>query len=331
MAAFRRILVNTEDRLDGDRTNFRFGLDGDVAHPFQGKPVRLAVEWVDPIRCSEVSSDYSTISSGHGPALLLECMSATQGNSWCSWNGSTSRTLCLLQNYLESGVYAIQQDNGRVRRDTMGVITTGDILDAHGPMEFRLSMYDGTTVRPVSSGANVEAYSFSLVFWCPDEEPIPAGISFPFYRAFIASSDRTSGTVQDYVVPFRLTTSSNAVSQSGGKWMAAIDQWSPLKHDTSTLSTGLKLAVSGLIKNETYSNEFLRLGRSYRTGEERFFGQRLSIKPLSSDVIGHECVTDPDAINELRVRVLDAATGAAPADPSQLGEFLFSVVVWQSV
>lgn len=328
--SFRRILVNTEGRLDGDRTQFRFGVDGDVCHPFLGKQVRMAVEWCDAVRCSEVSADYSTISSGHGPALLLECLSTGQANTWCSWNGSTSRTLCLLQNYLESGVYGLQQDNGRVRRDTMGVITTGDILDAHGPLEFRLSMYTGSTVRPVDSGANVEAYSFSLVLWCPDEPTnIPSGLAFPFFRAFIASSDRTSGTVQDYYVPFRLTTSSNAVSQSGGRWMAAIDAWSPVKHDSASLSSGLKLAVTGLIKNETYSNEFLRLGRSYRTGEERFFGQRLSIKPLSSDVIGHECVTDPDAINELRIRLLDTTTGQAPADPSMLGEHMMSVIVWK--
>eukprot|EP00873_Tetraselmis_striata_P000206 jgi/Tetstr1/420470/TSEL_011583.t1 len=328
--AFRRVLVSTEDRLEGDRTRFSVPLDGDVAHEFLGKQVRVAVEWCDAIRCSEVSGDYSVISPGHGPALLLECMSFSQTNTWCSYNGSASRTLCLLQNYLGSGLYGIQQDSGRVRRDTMGAICTGDVLDAHGPMEFRLSMFDGATVRPVASGASVEPYSFSLVFWAPDAEPVPSGLAFPFYRALIASSDRTSGTAQEYVVPFRLTTSSNAVSQSGGRWMAAVDAWSPLSHETASLSSGLKLAVSGLIKNHTYSDEFLHLGRSYRAGEAKWFGQRLSTKSLCGDHIGHEVATDPDAINELRVRVLDSATGQAPADPAALGEFVFSVVVWRA-
>jgi hypothetical protein len=330
MPAFRRVHVSTEDRLDGDRTRFRLSLDGDVAHEFLGKPVRVAVEWCDAIRCSEVSSDYSTISSAHGSALLLECMSFSQANTWCSWNGSASRTLCLLQNYLGSGVYGIQQDGGRVRRESMGAITSGQILDAHGPMEFRLSMFDGATVRPVASDADVEAYSFSLLFWTPDEESVPSGLAFPWYRVWLSSADRTAGTVQDAYLPFRLTTSSNAVSQTGGTWMAACDYWSPVHHETASLSSGLTLELRGLVRTATYSTEFLHLGRSYRTGEEKWFGQRLSIKGLSTDHLGQECVTDPDSISGVRARVLDSTTGAAPADPDQLGEYVFSVVVWHT-
>eukprot|EP00873_Tetraselmis_striata_P009951 jgi/Tetstr1/430215/TSEL_020044.t1 len=279
MPAFRRVHVSIEDRLDGDRTRFRLSLDGDVAHEFLGKPLRVAVEWCDAIRCNEVSIDYSTISSGHGPALLLECMSATQGNTWCSWNGSASRTLCMLQNDLGSGVYGIQQDGGRVRRESMGAITSGQIMDAHGPMELRLSIFTGST---------------------------------------------------DAYLPFRWTTNSNAVSQTGGAWMAACDYWSSVNHETASLSSGLTLELRGLVRMSTYNTEFLHLGRSYRTGEENWFSQRLSIKGMSTDALGQKCVTDPDSISGVRVRVLDSTTGQAPADPDQLGEFVFSVVVWHS-
>eukprot|EP00873_Tetraselmis_striata_P034696 jgi/Tetstr1/454960/TSEL_041821.t1 len=298
-AMFDGTLHIKNDRLDGDRTRFRVSLDGDVAHEFLGKPVRMAVEWCDAVRWSEVSGDYSTISAGHGAALRLECMSATQGNTWQSWDGLASRTLCLLQNYLNSGVYGVCQDSGRVRRDTMGAITSGQILDAHGPMEFRLSHFVNGAVRPVAFGANVEPYSFSLVFWTP-EERVPAGISAPLYRAWLSSADRTAGTVQDGFLPFRLTTSSNAISQSGGRWMAACDYWSPVRHDSASLSSGLTLELRGLVRTSTYIAEFLHLGRSYRTGEEQYFGQRLSIKGLSADTIGKDCVTDPDAIDGIR-------------------------------
>eukprot|EP00873_Tetraselmis_striata_P013269 jgi/Tetstr1/433533/TSEL_022801.t1 len=329
MTAFRRILVSTEDRLDGDRTRFRVSLDGDVAHDFLGKQVRLAVEWIDAVRCSEVSGDYSTISAGHGAALLLECMSATQGNTWQSWDGSASRTLCLLQNYLNSGVYGVCQDTGRVRRDTMGAICPGDILDSHGPMEFRLSHFVNGAVRPVASGANVEPYSFSLVFWTPEEERVPAGISAPFYRAWLSSADRTAGTVQDAYLSLKLTTSSNAISRSGGTWMCVADFWTPVKHNSASLSPGLKLVLRGLVRTETYSDAFLHLGRSYRAGEAEYFGQRLSIKAASSDVIGHNTVTDPDAVSGVRATILDSTTGQAPADPDQLSEYLISIVVFR--
>lgn len=313
----RRILVNTEDRLDGNRTHFRFSLDGD-GEVFQGKRVRVAVEWCDAIRCSEVSNDYSAISSGNGSALLLECLSFSQTNTWCSWNGSSARALCLLQNWLGSGVYGIQQDNGSVRRDTMGAVSSGLLT----PLEFRLSMFVNGTFRPVDPAANIEAYSFGLVFWTPDEVAIPAGISAPFYRAWLSTADRTAGTVQDCYLSFRLPTS------QGGKWMAGVDYWSPVKHQTANLSPGLKLSLTGLIKNETYSDSFLHLNRSYRTGETSYYGIRLSIKPMCTSHIGHAVVTNPDAIDGVRVRVLDTVTGEAPADPGQLSEFAFSIVVW---
>ena len=334
MAAFRRVLVSSEARLDGDRTHFRFGVDGDVAHAFAGRQVRAAVEWCDAVRCSEAGSDYSVISSAHGPALLLECLSATQANTWCSWSGAPARALCLLQNYLGSGVYGLAQDAGRVRRDTMGVVAPGNLLDAFGPLEFRLSMFDGTTVRPVDTGASVEPWSFSLALWTvedPAPGPMPAP-AFPWYRAWLSTADRVAGTTQDSYLPFRLTTSSCAVSSgwSAGTWMAAVDAWSPVKHDSATLSPGLKLVLTGLIKNETYSDAFLPLHRSHRAGEEKQFGLRLSVKPLSADTVGHLVVSDPDALSGVRVQLLDTTTGAAPADPALISDFVFSVVVWRA-
>lgn len=324
---FRRVTVNTEDRLDGDRKQFRFGVDGEVAKAFAGSQVHLAVEWIDTVRYSEVGSDYSVVSASHGPALLLECLNFSQGNTWQSWDSSPSRAMCLLQNYLQSGVYGICQDHAYARDKHMGIVVPGDALSAFGPLEFRMSMFTGSTVRPCTAAANMEAYSFGLVFWTV-ETPVPRGVSYPWYRAWLNTANRTSGTVQDAVVPFRLTTSRNAISDPLTKWMAVCDWHSPVKHDTANLSPGYKVVLSGLTMNQTYSDAFLPLNRSYRTGEEAFQGLRLSIKPAASDHIGFRTVINPDAINEVRLKILDTTTGAAPTDSNLLEDYLLSIVVF---
>jgi hypothetical protein len=47
----------------------------------------------------------------------------------------------------------------------MGVTCPGDVSNAFGPLDFRMSVFTGSTVRPCTVAAAMEPYTSSLVLW----------------------------------------------------------------------------------------------------------------------------------------------------------------------
>ena len=328
MTSLFRILVNSEDRTSGDRTAFRYDIGGLISgRQFRGKQVACAVEWCDPVRYSP-NADYTTTNANNGKGLLLELMNLPQPNTWTTWSGGQSRALCYLQNWVESGYNGVQQTLPYVRKQTMGAVYAEDVIN-QGFLEFRLSVFDGTNVAPADSGNNIEAYSFSVVFW-EAKDTVPPEPTYPWYRAWFNTADRDSGTTQKAVMKFGLNTSSSwALGRGRGeKWMCAIDFTSGIKHDNATLSPGLSIRCREFRQAHPYDKGFYEMLRSYRTAEEKFYGYKLSIHPLCSDHIGYIMDDSPDAISYVTLEVVDSTTGLAPDTPANLEDYIVSIVFW---
>lgn len=326
--AVYRALINTEDRLSGWRGDFEYDLGGFISgRDFRGKQIGCAVEWCDPIAYSP-NADYTTINANNGKGLILELMTFPQPNCWQSWSGDC-RALCLLQNYVESGYNGVQQDNPYIRTKSMAVTYNGDVLNT-GIFRFRVSMFDGTNVAPTDSGNNMEAYTFSLVFW-EIGDTVGYGPSFPFYRAWLNTADKLSGTVQDCVMQFdlRMNSSWSLGRRRKERWMCAVDFCTAVKHDNATLSSGLKLVCKDFRRQDNYSDAFHQFLRSYKTEEEKFYGYRYSIKPLCTDHIGFTMDESPESVERLRLQIVDAVTNAAPDTPTNLEDYIVSIVFWR--
>ena len=126
----------------------------------------------------------------------------------------------------------------------MGAITQGDRLNQAGSLRFRV-MRDGDgvdeTVRPCLP-VGVDAYgadfSFSLVFWqvsgLSPEQPISP--TYDFFKVYLRSADRLSGTTTDCHIPIRLSTGGSMLS---GNWQVAAEFCGPIYH--AGLARGLVL------------------------------------------------------------------------------------------
>jgi len=326
-----RILVSTADRLNSGGTTpllFDYDIGGMISgRNFQGKTVGCAVEWCDPIRYSP-NADYTTPNANNGKGLLLELMNLTQANTWTTWGDNSSRALCYLQNWVESGYNGIQQTVPYVRRQTMGAVFNGDVVN-NGVLRFRVSAFDGTDVLPADTGNNVEDFSFSIVFW-ELEQTLGGEPTYPWYRAWFNTANRLSGTVQKAVLQVDLKTNASwsLGRNRGEKWMCAVDFASTLKHDNATLSPGLSIRCQEFRRNDNYNTVFYEMLRSYRTAEEKYYGNKLSIHPLCSDHIGFVMDESPDRLTTVTLEVVDSVTGTAPDTPANLEDYVISIVFW---
>jgi hypothetical protein len=278
------------------------------------------VEWCDVVRYSEESPTFAS-NALHPSALFLTCPALTQHNTWESWSGTPSSTICVLPGYASTGFYGLSADAPYLRKKSMGAVIQGDRLNQAGTLRFRV-MRDGDdndpSVRPclpVGAAADGADFSFSLVFWqvsgLGPEEPISP--TYDFFKVYLRSADRSTGTAADCQVPIRLTTGGSMLS---GSWQVAAELCGPIYHAGG--ARGLVLVSDTFRDANSGGAPLAHISASYRTQEDNHYGIRLTTKPLCRDLIGHPVTRHPDSLGVVHLAVRDAdgspIAGAALSD-----------------
>ena len=148
-----RITVDSAARQSGHEFDFEWDLSGfSSARDLKGKTWVAAVEWCDVLRYSEESPTFAS-NSLHPSALFLTSPALTQHNTWQSWNGTPSATICTLPGYVSTGFYGLSGDQPYVRKKAMGAIIQGDLLNRAGSLRFRV-LRDGDDFESAKSCAS---------------------------------------------------------------------------------------------------------------------------------------------------------------------------------
>jgi hypothetical protein len=156
---------------------------------------------------------------------------------------------------------------------------------------------------PVGTEADDGDFSFSLVFWyvsgLSPEQPLAS--TYDFFKLFLRSADRSSGTSADYLIPARLSTGGYMLS---GAWQVAAEPCGPFYHAGGAnrlvmVSNPFRDAASGGARLAHFS-------LSYRIGEEDHSCLCLTNKPLSRDNIGHPVTRPPDNIGAIHLVLLNS-------------------------
>eukprot|EP00873_Tetraselmis_striata_P013664 jgi/Tetstr1/433928/TSEL_023105.t1 len=206
------------------------------------------------------------------------------------------------KNYATAGVYGLAHDAPYVRRKHLGVEVDFDFLKRLGSMSFQLrrcasefGAVDDFSL--VSESDDLEAWAFQLVFWEPCKCMLMQPFAYDFFRAWVWS-EQGRGSIVDCRIPVMLNTS-RSVDTSEGKWMAALEFYTPLlcTKDPADQPHSVVLACPTLIDSDD-RNILGHLGKFYRTGEESMYGHRFSIKPGSRDVAGHELRVSIDSLTD---------------------------------
>ena len=326
-----RIFVSSESRLSGHRGDFVVDTSAEFAR-FEGRRVMCAVEFCDVVRYSD-RADY-TKDDSNPSGLLLECPDMPYSNSYQSWDGAQSCVLALLQNYAQAGVYGLAHDLPYVRKATMGVEVDFDFVKRLGTMRFRLRRccdpYDIGDLDAVNSMHKLEAYAFQLVFWEPCSCLLAQPSSYDYYRAWVSSKDRSSGSIADCHIPVLLNTS-RSIDTSEGKWKVALEYHTPVF--TTAIEAdrppSIALLCPTLVGSEE-SHVLGHMGRSYRTGEENAYGQRYSIKPMTRDVIGHELRVNIEQLASIRLQLANAIDLSVLGEPTDFDpEYVVSLLFYR--
>ena len=333
-----RIYVDSAKRSSGHQFDFDFDIAGVVTSRYLvGKTWMAAVEWCTPVRYSTSSSVFAKDAAAPG-TVLLTCPEFAAENTLEAWTGSTSQTLCALQNYAQLGYYGLSADTPYLRRAHLGSLVTGDRLQQAGRLRFRLvaPKVSPTTVgfytllQPgaYTNGTTVYGadFQFSLVLW----EPTPGFIdrsmtpTYPYYKLWLSSRSRTSGgTTARAQLPFRFPING---AMSTGAWQVVVESFSLLNHSATaaSLAPGVAVACNELAADSLAArpNVIGFLGRSYRAGETTLYGQVLTIKPACSDAVGRPVRAQLDRLSSLTIELLDAATLQPLVSPGLLSEWV---------
>jgi hypothetical protein len=308
-----RILVDSAKRQPGGHEyDFELDISGlATARDLKGHTWMAAVEWNDPVKYSELSPTFAK-SAAHPAALFLTCPTLSQYNTWESWTGAPSSTISVLPGYAGYGYYGCSADAPYCRKKTLGAIIQGDRLNQAGTLRFRV-MRDGDTTSPavrpclpVGAGASGGDFSFSLVFWqvsrLGPEQPLAP--TYDFFKVFLRSADRSSGTAADCLIPVRLSTGGSMLSWA---WQVAIEACGPLYHEGADLR-GLVFFSQTFGDNNNGDGVIGHLPRSYRAGEDFHYGLRLTTRPAARDNIGYPVRTPIDNLSAVHIAVRNAAT-----------------------
>ena len=329
--AVHRIFVSSEDRIGGHRGDFLADTSAEFAR-FEGRRVMCAVEFCDVVRYSQ--NPYYTKDDANASGLLLECPDMPYSNSYQTWDRGQSCVLALLQNYAQAGVYGLAHDLPHARRSAMGVEVDFDLVKRLGTMRFRLRRccdpYDIGDFDAAAPLHNLEAFAFQLVFWEPRNFLLSQPSSYDFYRAWVSSKDRSSGTIVDCRIPVLLNTS-RSVDTSEGNWKVAMEFHTPIftTADEADRPPSIALLCPTLVGSEE-SHVLGHLGRSYRPGEEDAYGQTYSIKPMTRDAVGHVLRVNVDAVADLHLQLANAVDLATLSQPEDFDpEYVVSLVFYR--
>ena len=117
-----RIPVDSAARQSGHQYDSQWGLSGfTMARDLKGHTWIDDVEWSDPIKYSEESPTFATHVL-RPPALYLTCPELTQHNTWESWSGRPSSTICVYLGCVGTGFYSLSADAPYCRKKAMGAI-----------------------------------------------------------------------------------------------------------------------------------------------------------------------------------------------------------------
>lgn len=334
-----RIYVDSAKRRSGHQFDFEYDITGVVTSRYLvGKTWMAAVEWCTPVRYSASSSVFAKDAAAPG-TVLLTCPEFAAENTLDAWTGSSSPTLCALQNYAQLGYYGLTADTPYLRRAHLGCLVTGDRLQQAGRLRFRLvapKMSSSTVgfytlLQPgaYTNGTTVYGadFQFSLVLW----EPTPGYIdrsmtpTYPYYKLWLSSRSRTSGGSSVRAqLPFRFPVNGD---MSTGMWRVVVESFSLLTHgvtQANVASGGVAVVCNELAADSLAArpNVIGFLGRSYRAGETQAYGQVLTIKPACSDAVGRPVRAQLDRLSSLTIELLDAATLQPPLFPGLLSEWV---------
>ena len=328
-----RILVRSSKRLSGHEYDFLYDASPvTTARDFVGTTWMCAVEWCDAVEYSEYESDFSR-NEFHPSCLLLQCPTLLQANAWESWTAKSGTTLALLQSYASTGVYGITADLPYVRRDTLGVVVQGDLLNQLGHFHFVVQQgpgYDnGGVVSPCLEPTGLVFggdFSFSLVFWRIDVSPERPMGDYDVYKLWLCSSDRVAGgTPGDCIIPIR----ARSRGMQTGRWEVAVEAWSQLRHDTLDLADSWSLVSRDFVDANSNSQVLASFPRTRVVGATTEFGLRLSTKPPTRDTVGIPVRTPIDALQTVHLALRDSVSGEALEDPGLVGEWMAVLVFYK--
>jgi hypothetical protein len=170
-------------------------------------------------------------------------------------------------------------------------------------------------------------WSASLVFWTVEPER-PLTPHDPFH-IWLSTSNRSSGTaVANCTIPVDLTTFSMH-SRQDGAWNAAVSFISPIFHNTTivNLDHGLALTCDDFQTSRSNKNVLCFLNRTHVLGEERYYGRRMSIKPVNSDTLGVPLRDSIDNRSSLRLRLVDVITMDTLTSSDELSDYVVCISV----
>jgi hypothetical protein len=202
-----------------------------TARDLKGHTWMASVEWSDPLKYSEESPTFATHVL-HPPILYLTCPELTQHNTWESWPGAPSSTICVYHGYVGTRFYGLSADAPYCRKKAMGAIVQGDRLNHAGSLRFHV-LREGDdndpAVRPclpVGAEADGGDFNLCLVFWQVSglSPAQPLAPNYNFFKVFLLSADRSSGTAADCLIPLRLPTGGSMLS---GAWQVAAEPCGP--------------------------------------------------------------------------------------------------------
>jgi len=273
-----RLLVDSNVRFSGHAFDFtvdigRLSTDQDF---IKGSHM-VTVESCTQVSYSEFQSTFAA-DARHPPSLLL------------TWDKPVANVLgqpnalCHLQQFETKGIYGVVADSQYVSKHTMGVQLQGDTLNMAGGLRFRMLQETGGGFVPCQAVRNNAVYGaryrFMLVFW---SYPKPANpLSHSFYRLFVSTRDRISGSVDNCYVPVRGIA--NAMNPIEDSWMVVVESASLLK--SSSVASSLILRSDTLRTSSHYDDRVMAVFPRTKTDTKALYGQRLSIKQATRDTIG---------------------------------------------
>ncbi len=103
MKVYRLLIDSAKRQPGGHEYDFEWDLSSlSTARDLKDHTWMAAVEWMDPIRYSEVPPTFAK-NAAHPSALFLTSRTLSQYNLWESWSGAPSSVLCVLPGYAGYG------------------------------------------------------------------------------------------------------------------------------------------------------------------------------------------------------------------------------------
>ena len=318
-----RVLIDSSKRMFGHPFDFTI----DVSHvtsqrDFWAQSQMCAVECCDPVVYSEHESSDTAINPLHPTSLMLTCSDMPQ-----SYVFGQPKALCCLQSYIGTRKYGFAADSPYCRENEMGILLNGDTLNRSGSLHFKVFQFlpDGyiPCVQP-ALGAGIYGYDFrfQLVFWTHPGPEHP--LSFDYFKIHLATSNRSSGTANDCIIPFELATN-DSMGLLDSMWQVAVE-FTSLIVLNGVGPDGLVVTSNSFRSGNDFSGDVIaNLPLAQRVGSRSLYGLKLSLKNLCSDVIGARCGITLDSLSQIHLAIKSSSLQPV----SNLQDYTLVLVVYK--